>query len=351
MTASAALKALLLALDEAVPGATWQEAGRKLVFLRAQYGATLAPIPTIHEWLLEQSFAPYANRLREGGFTVQPQLEIAAQSADAVLYLATRFAEEVQSELARSWEMLKPGGWLVTAGHNDLGGKRLEKLLKQLPGDPQSISKYHCRAVAIRKSEAVPDEAVRARLAQWQRAGMPHTVPGTPLQAVPGMFSWRKVDRGSELLAQHLPSRLAGRGADIASGWGYLSHAILTRCEGVTSITLYEAEKRALDMAAQNLQSAPLPMEYIWADAARPLESDAPFDWAVMNPPAHDLTKSTPDVSVAILVSAACALKKGGSLWLVANRHLPYEHTLAEYFTSFRKVAETGEFKVIEAVR
>lgn len=341
----------MLALEVAVPDTAWQKKGQRVVFLRAHYAATLAQIPTIHDWLLEQSFAPYANRLHEGGFTVQPQQEIAAQSVDVVLYLATRFAEENQHELARSWEMLKPGGWLVAAGHNDLGGKRLEKILKLLPGERQSISKFHCRAVALRKREDAPDEAVRATLVEWQRAGMPQTVPGTPLLAAPGMFSWRKVDRGSQLLAQHLPARLAGRGADIASGWGYLSHEIQARCEGVTSITLYEAEKRALDMAAENLKQAALPLSYVWADAARPLATDAPFDWAVMNPPAHDIAGSTPDVSAAILASAAGALKQGGSLWLVANRHLPYERTLAEHFASFHMVAETGEFKVIEARR
>ena len=45
------------------------------------------------------------------------------------------------------------------------------------------------------------------------------------------------------------------------------------------------------------------------------------------------------------------ALLPGGRLWLVANRHLPYEAALGVGFGSVREVAARDGFKVIEAVR
>ena len=48
---------------------------------------------------------------------------------------------------------------------------------------------------------------------------------------------------------------------------------------------------------------------------------------------------------------AAQSLRHGGRLLLVANRHLPYEATLAQAFASHRVLAEGGGFKVIEGVK
>ena len=54
-----------------------------------------------------------------------------------------------------------------------------------------------------------------------------------------------------------------------------------------------------------------------------------------------------PDLGAA----AAEALKPGGRLWLVANRHLPYEQTLNERFGEVRVAGERDGFKVIAAIK
>ena len=52
-----------------------------------------------------------------------------------------------------------------------------------------------------------------------------------------------------------------------------------------------------------------------------------------------------------LIAAAAAAMRLGGRLWLVANRHLPYEAVLQEHFGEVRVVATRGGFKVFEAVR
>jgi len=44
-------------------------------------------------------------------------------------------------------------------------------------------------------------------------------------------------------------------------------------------------------------------------------------------------------------------LKPEGRLWLVANRHLPYEQTLNERFGDVRVAGERDGFKVIAAIK
>jgi 16S rRNA (guanine1207-N2)-methyltransferase len=43
----------------------------------------------------------------------------------------------------------------------------------------------------------------------------------------PGVFGWDKADQGSQLLLQHIPRNLSGRGADFGCGYGFLSSAIM----------------------------------------------------------------------------------------------------------------------------
>ena len=44
-------------------------------------------------------------------------------------------------------------------------------------------------------------------------------------------------------------------------------------------------------------------------------------------------------------------LRNGGQLWLVANRHLPYEAALEQKFRSVAPIAAEGGYKVIEAIK
>ena len=49
--------------------------------------------------------------------------------------------------------------------------------------------------------------------------------------------------------------------------------------------------------------------------------------------------------------SSAEMLKKGGTAWIVANRHLPYEAELDAAFKRVRMVVDQGGYKVFEAVK
>ena len=57
------------------------------------------------------------------------------------------------------------------------------------------------------------------------------------------------------------------------------------------------------------------------------------------------------DKTVGFIRQAAGMLKRGGALWMVANRHLPYEDVLDARFSEVNEIASSGAFKVIHAVR
>lgn len=70
-----------------------------------------------------------------------------------------------------------------------------------------------------------------------------------------------------------------------------------------------------------------------------------------MNPPFHTGRAGTPALGQDFIRAAASMLRPKGQLWLVANRHLPYESTLDEAFALQQIVEQNAGFKVIRAER
>jgi 16S rRNA (guanine1207-N2)-methyltransferase len=146
-------------------------------------------------------------------------------------------------------------------------------------------------------------------------------------------------------LAKALPARLGPRVADLGAGWGFLSRAILER-EGVAELHLVEADHAALECAQRNITDPRA--RFHWADATA-FKPDAAVDTVVTNPPFHVSRAADPSLGRAFIEAARRILTPRGELWLVANRHLPYEKALRD---AFREVTETGEdpsFKVFHA--
>ena len=160
-----------------------------------------------------------------------------------------------------------------------------------------------------------------------------------------GVFSATHIDPGSALLSCALPP-LSGRVADLGAGWGYLSRTVLAT-PAVRSVDLIEADYAAAEAAGQNCDDPRVRVH--WEDV---ITWRAPhfYDHVIMNPPFHLGRKGEPDLGKNFIQKAARILKKRGTLWMVANRHLPYEEILSQLFVDFREIAGDKRFKVLQAV-
>jgi 16S rRNA (guanine1207-N2)-methyltransferase len=121
----------------------------------------------------------------------------------------------------------------------------------------------------------------------------------------------------------------------------------------VEALDLYEAEARAREPAEANLHATlatnprAVATTFFWHDVTRGLPRR--YDAIVSNPPVHQGRADEPALGRAFIEAAANALEPHGVLLLVANRHLPYEATLAARFRALRTVVERDGYKVIEA--
>jgi 16S rRNA (guanine1207-N2)-methyltransferase len=198
-----------------------------------------------------------------------------------------------------------------------------------------------------RKGTPAADSKV---LERWKAKAALQRVPPKGHWSRPGLFSWDREDLGTSILAAELPETLSGAGADFGVGWGYLSMEVLQRCADVESLDGFDVDARALEPARRNLGNVLVrvrPRLY-WRDVTAGVGL-AKYDFIVMNPPFHEGRDADPRLGLKFIGAAAKALKRDGELWLVANRHLPYEPLLTELFDEVTLRRDRMGFKVLRA--
>jgi 16S rRNA (guanine1207-N2)-methyltransferase len=265
---------------------------------------------------------------------------LAPESLTSAVALAPPGAVERRYVLARLLAALRPGEPLQVLAPNDRGGTRLRKELQGFGCEVTETSRHHHRIChAVRPMAPVGlDAAIEGGGLQY--------LSTLGLWTQPGVFSWDRLDPGSALLIAELPP-LAGRGADLGCGVGVLARAVLAS-EAVSRLDLVDIDARAVAAARRNVAD---PRAHIhWADADDGPEL-AKLDFVVMNPPFHERGDQDHQLGQAFIRRAYQALRSGGTLWMVANRHLPYEATLTERFGTVTRRADSGGYKVFEARR
>ena len=261
----------------------------------------------------------------------------------AALVLAGRHRGRNELFIADAIERTTPSGLILVAGGKDDGVASLRKRLEGFAGLDGSLPKYHGLAFWFRRPA---DEAAAAEL----RAANPPMLVEGRFRTTPGMFSFDRIDAGSQLLAANLSPDLSGTVADFCAGWGYLSAEVALRCPGVSALDLYEADFEALEAAKVNLEAASPQTAFFWQDLLAEKVARR-YDAIVMNPPFHKSRAAEPEIGVGMIRAAAAALKPGGRLLMVANRKLPYEKVLAAVFSRHAEIAADGLFKVFSARR
>lgn len=269
------------------------------------------------------TFFPEAARWEARGFEVTPE----PTPADLAVVVTPRSRTLARALVAQA---ATAAPVVVVDGQRTDGVDALWREMRVVLGDLPAVTMGHGRLFVARPED---------RLADWAMGAPRMGAEG--FHTLPGVFSEGRVDPGSRLLAEALPDVLPAHMADLGAGWGYLSQAVLAR-NGVESIALIEAESLALDCARLNISDPRA--TFHWGDALtfRPAR---PFDGVIMNPPFHHGRTADPELGRAFIRAAQGMLAPNGQLWMVSNRHLPYQDALDAAFRRVERIGpESGGF-------
>ena len=267
-----------------------------------------------------------------------------AGNFDAVLIQLPKSLALLQDQLAGLQPLLK-ADTLVLAG----------AMIKHLPRAAGDLLEQYVGPVQASLAQK------KARLLQAQVAGLPeqpfpaastYAVPEFDLQLVnhPGTYSQEKLDVGSRLLLQHLPQDLQDKTvADLGCGNGVLGLAC-ARLNPEARLVLVDESHAAVRSTRDNWQAAfgERPVEIMAGDGLYAVPA-ASLDLVLCNPPFHQQQVMSDFLALRMFRQAHRALKPGGELLVVGNRHLGYHVKLRRWFASVEQIAAHPKFVVLRA--
>jgi 16S rRNA (guanine1207-N2)-methyltransferase len=292
--------------------------------------ADLDALPRERLWLVQGMRPDHDTWVRRGYRVVARPADLPDSPAAAIVFVPrAKDAARAAIATACGW-----GGPVIVDGQKTDGTDSLWKAARKRADVGAAFSKAHGKCFQI---------ASGATFADWV---LPETaVIADGWVTAPGVFSADGPDPGSVALAGALPP-LKGRVADLGAGWGYLSARVLAGSDAIAEMHLVEADHAALEAARLNVTDARA--RFHWADATN-WSPGAAVDHVVTNPPFHTSRKAEPALGTRFIAAAAAMLSPRGMLWLVANRHLPYEQDLDRLFLEVSELPGPSAYKLIRA--
>lgn len=256
----------------------------------------------------------------------------------------TKQREETYALIATAWDNTQIDDQFTIIQKNDWGGKTLEReLLKHFP-NAITDSRQKSRFITIIKTTHTP--AIIQHWDQWNHLSL---IPETGFYSMPGLFGWNKIDKGSKLLMDTIPS-LKGKGADFGCGYGFLCRTALEKSPNIQTLYALDIDPRAIDATTKNITDDRIHPMIADCTTSLPIPPN-PLNFIITNPPFHNHMGEDRTMGQRFIETAHRTLAKKGALWIVANKHMPYEDTLRSVFGTFETIIIRDGFKILMALK
>lgn len=167
-----------------------------------------------------------------------------------------------------------------------------------------------------------------------------------------GVFCREALDIGTRFLLPHLPNNLSdARVADLGCGNGVLG-IVCALYNPQAQLHMVDESYMAVQSAQENWQLAlgERPVT-IYAGDGLGAEQPETLDLVLCNPPFHQQQVVGDFLAKRMFQQSHRALKKGGELWIVGNRHLGYNITLKRMFRNVEQIAANAKFVIFKAIK
>jgi 16S rRNA G1207 methylase RsmC len=171
------------------------------------------------------------------------------------------------------------------------------------------------------------------------------TLLGVELQFLTagGVFSHRKVDRGTAVLIESIDIPGGGHVLDLGCGWGAIGISIAAT-HPKNHVVMTDINKRAVWLAAQNVKLNDVKAEVRWGNLYDPV-ADLTFDTIITNPP----ISAGRDLLVKTIDEACNRLSEHGTLQLVARTNKgarSISRIMERAFANVEEIAKKSGYRV-----
>ncbi|MFF4406810.1 methyltransferase [Streptomyces sp. NPDC001404] len=168
-----------------------------------------------------------------------------------------------------------------------------------------------------------------------------------------GVFCAERLDIGTRFFLGHLPHRQGpDRVIDLGCGNGVVGTAAAL-ANPASTVTFVDESFQAVASAEATFRAnagTAATAEFRVGDGLADVPAGS-ADLVLNNPPFHSHQATTDTTARRMFADSRRALRPGGELWVVGNRHLGYHVTLKRIFGNCELVAGDPKFVVLRAVR
>lgn len=178
-------------------------------------------------------------------------------------------------------------------------------------------------------------------------------IAGREVTNYAGVFCADRLDIGTRFFLQYLPvTRSGDHIVDLGCGNGVIGTAAAL-ANPTARVTFIDESYQAVASAQATFEANvadPASARFVVGDAMSPIP-DATADLVLNNPPFHTHRATTDLVAWRMFTGARRALRPGGQLWVVGNRHLGYHVKLRKIFGNCETVAGSPKFVILRSLK
>ncbi|MHA6759465.1 methyltransferase [Streptacidiphilus sp. PAMC 29251] len=295
------------------------------------------------------------NGLASDAVTLLSSQEPAPARVDVLLVRVPKSLALLEDQLLRLAPAVHEGTVVIGAGMVTEIHTSTLKLFERILGPTRT-------SLAVKKARLIfctPDPALTPAPSGWP---VTYTLPaddatlgtaaGLKVTNHAGIFSAERLDIGTRFLLQHLPTRTGPEHVvDLGSGNGIVGTAAAL-ANPDAEITFADESHQALASSKATFQAARIPSKarFLLGDGLTDLPPGS-VDLVLNNPPFHSHQATTDAAARRMFADARSALRPGGQLWVVGNRHLNYHVTLRRLFGNCVTIASSPKFVVLRATK
>jgi len=163
------------------------------------------------------------------------------------------------------------------------------------------------------------------------------------IASLPGVFSQKKLDLGTALLLNNLPTLMQGNILDFGCGAGVISCFIGKKFPN-SKLSLLDVSALAITSAEKTLELNGLSGNVFASNSLSNVEGK--FQHIVSNPPFHQGTKTSYQATENFLKNIKPHINRRGELTIVANSFLPYLPIMQQHIGAAKKLINKQGFSI-----